>query len=227
MAAKRKPAAKAARKKGSAAKRKPPGRANGASAKAPQSRAKGKTPQRLTAAQQASRDTLIVTRVAQGWPWKRIAAEAGVTIRTAQRAHAAKKAAMPDLMSRDPLAIVRMLVEGFQMSIGDFEAMAVDYAQKHPSAAVGAKKAANDARGDLAALLQATGALPHELGTLRHVVELQNVATQIIGLVVGFEDAVKSMKLPKAQREPVLEAASTVVDGLEVIAGTAKDTTGA
>jgi hypothetical protein len=225
MAAKKKPAAKVATKKGSTAKRKPSSRrANGATAKARSSRAKGKTSQRLTAAQQATRDTLIVTRVAQGWPWAKIAKEAGVTVRTAQRAHAAKKAAMPDLMSMDPLAIVRILVEGFQMSIGDFEAMALDYAEKHPSAAVGAKKAANDARGDLAAILQATGSLPHELGTLRHVVELQAVAKQIIELVVNFEGAVKSMELPKAKREAVLGEASKIADGLESIAGTARET---
>lgn len=178
---------------------------------------------RLNAAQQNLRDTLIVVRVGQDWEWEAIAEEAGISVSQCQRAYKAKRNAMPDLMSMDPLDIVRELVEGFQLSITDFEAMASAYVVDNPPAAVGAKKAANGARADLAALLQATGQLPHELGTLRHVVELRAVVGQIVTVVAGFEAKVKRMKLDPAQKRRVVKAASETRKELESIAGTARE----
>lgn len=193
--------------------------------KRPKTPAKGKAGvpagRRLRAAQQALRDTLIVVRKGQGWTWEVIAEEAGISVSAAKRAYAAKRDAMPDLLEEDPMEIVRRLVEGFLSSIGDFEQMAVAYAEKHPPAAVGAKNGADRARRDLAELLQATGTLPKELGQLRVLVDVRYTVRMIVEAVERFEVSVREAKLPPKKRGPILEASGEVRSRLEEVAGIA------
>jgi hypothetical protein len=174
---------------------------------------------RLTAAQQSLRDSWMVVRISQGWTFPEVAAEAKISVSQAKRAVKAKREAMPALLEQDPVEIITYLVEGFQASIGDFEKMALAYSQAHPSAAVGAKKAANDARASLTTLLQSVRVLPHDLGTMRHLVDLRAVVAAVIDGVEAFEKKVEEEKLPKAKREPVLAAAHELTEKLEKVAG--------
>lgn len=180
----------------------------------------GTTPKgaRLTAAQQALRDTQIVTRKAQGWPWSEIAQEAGISVRAAKDAYKNKRETFPDLLDLDPDEIVRGMIEQLQASVGDLEVMARSYAERHPSAAVGAKRAADAARADLFQMLQAIGLLPLHLGELRVAVELKAVVVHLVDAVSGFEESIREMKLPKAQQRKVLNAASEVRGAMESIA---------
>jgi len=177
---------------------------------------------RLTAARQALRDTLMLTRKAQGWTNGAIAAEAGISVTAAKDAMRNRRETLPDLLDQDPMEIIQNLLEQISASAGDLELMAVAYSEAHPSAAVGAKKAAHEARRDLASLLQATGKLPKELGTLRHLVDVRAVAVQIITGLDEFLEAVRAAKLPPAKRKPILEAADRLERTLETMTGSAE-----
>lgn len=171
---------------------------------------------RLNAAKQSVRDTLIVARRHQNWPWEAIAKEAGISVSATKKAYYARRAVGENLLEEDPIEIIRMLVEGFQLSIGDLEQLAVAAVeQKNLPAAVGAKKGANEARGKLQDLLQSVGVLPHELGTLRWHVEFRSVVVQLVDTMDGFVKTIEGLKLPKDKREQVIEAAAKVRDDLE------------
>lgn len=174
---------------------------------------------RLTVPQQHLRDSLMLQRKAQGWNWPAIAEEAGVSERAARDAVKKLKESSPDLMNMDPVAIVEQLVEGFQASIGDFERMALAYADKHPSAAVGAKKAADDARRNVAEILQATGKLPRELGTIRGVIEVRAVIAVVAQAVFAFREDVSKVKLPAKERAKLDRAAKKLDKSLASAGG--------
>ncbi|HEV2772475.1 MAG TPA: hypothetical protein VGV57_06560 [Thermoleophilaceae bacterium] len=82
------------------------------------------TGSRLSAAKQALRDSLIVTRKGQGWHTEAIAAEAGVNERTVRRVLAEREALGEALLDRDPIDVVRQMATELQASVADFEAMA-------------------------------------------------------------------------------------------------------
>jgi transcriptional regulator with XRE-family HTH domain len=145
----------------------------------------------LTAARQGMRDSLMVARLAQGWTWEEVAAEAGVSKTTAMRAVKARREAMPITLSMDPALIIERAFEGFQLSIADFERLAAAATEKEWLAvAVGAKKGANEAREKVLALLQATGRLPHDLGALRHLIDLRALAARMLDAVADFQQEV-------------------------------------
>lgn len=168
----------------------------------------------LTTAQKSVRDTLIVERRLLGWEWPEIAAETGLSIKQCQRNFKDRVDLMPKLASMDPLEIIEVLVKGFQSSVIDFERMAMAYADRNPSAAVGAKRAAVDTREKLGSLLQSTGQLPHDLGTLHHIYEIRVVAKKIVELVQTFEARVKTIDLPEETQKEILGHAGEISDGL-------------
>jgi hypothetical protein len=225
--AKRPPAKKAPAKKasGKASKKaiKKAGKRSAKRAKATKAKARGP---RLTAAAQSIRDTLIVARKHQEWPWEAIAKEAGISVSATKKAYYSRRAASENLLEQDPIEIIRMLVEGLQLSIGDLEQLAVaGMEERNLAVAVGAKKGANDARGKLQDLLQSVGVLPHELGTLRWHVEFRSVVVQLVDTVDGFVKTIEGLKLPKAKRDEVVAAAVAVRDDLEGM-GTVPDLNG-
>jgi len=136
-------------------------------AKAPTKRAKtearlpekgGSAPQRkLKPGEQAQRDLRILQRRAQGWTWDAIAHAAGMSEKGARLAAARRSAEAPLTLKTDPVQVVEETILGLQTSIADCEELAVRYQDSHPSAAAGAKKAANGARRTVQVLLQATG----------------------------------------------------------------------
>lgn len=192
---------------------------------APKDAPKGK--KGLTNAEKSVRDTLIVERVALGWGWEDVAKEAGLSIEQTKRNYRARLKALPQLLEMDPMKIIELLVQGFQNSILDLETMAKDYGEKHPSAAVGAKKAAVETRKDLAQLLQATGQLPHELGTLRHLVDIRLSVRKLLEIVERFEGKVTTVKLADGSEVEVLEAdaAQELKGGLRELAGESSEPT--
>lgn len=181
---------------------------------------------RLNAAQQSIRDSWIMARIAQGWTWEEAAKEAGIAVKTAKEAVRRRKQVLPNLLEQDPVKIVEEVIQAFQSDAGDFEKMAAAYAESNPSAAIGAKKAAQDARWRMMVLMQSLGILPRQLGTLRHLVEIRGVVGVVIGAVDDFEEAVRGMKLPKAKREEILEASGAVRKELEEVAGGGRGSNG-
>lgn len=182
---------------------------------------------KMDAAQQALRDTMMLQRKAQGWTIEEIAKEAGLSVSGAKKALRKKKEAMPPTLGRDPLEIVAELVEAYDADIGDLERMAAAYAERQPSVAVGAKKAAGSMRWQKTILLQATGQLPRELGTLRVVAEARVVAAVLYDSVEQMEERLKTalekLDLPAAKKKELLAATGTVRGALEDISGTATE----
>lgn len=171
---------------------------------------------RLTAAQQAVRDSLMIQRLAQDWPWEAIAEEAGISLTSAKRAVAARQKNAPLRLNMDPVAVIEKMAEGYQLSIGDLEAIASQAMQSNNlTAAIGAKKGANEARDKILALFQATGRLPQELSQLRHLIDVRQMAVLMMDSMDVFERDVKMAgTLGPAEQRRVLNDAADQVRGV-------------
>jgi len=178
----------------------------------------GKKP---TRAQKSMRDSRIVALRGMGFGFEEIAEAVDLSVRQVERNYYRRIEDLPTLLDMEPLEVIRNLVIGYQNSILDFEQMAAE--TDHVSAAVGAKKGANDARAHLTRLLQATGQLPQELGTLRHIVEVRHVVGVLIDTVESFVAKVESMELDEGDREAIVGEARLVEDKLHEIAGQKSD----
>lgn len=175
---------------------------------------------KLNSAERSVRDTLIVERRGQDWPWEAIAKEVGLTIKATKEAHERKLASLSSMIEMDAAKILERLMEGLQFSIGDLEQMAVAaLEERNVPAAVSAKKAANEAREKLQALMQTTGILPHDLGTIKHQIEFRVVVVEVVNLVHTFVGKIEALDLPDDQRERVQEAAGELTSGLENLDG--------
>lgn len=192
------PPRKPAAKKPAAARKKPQAARSGTDRRAQAKKdvaktgkvAEGSAPsgRRLGAAGQALRDQLMIQRLAEGWTWETIAEEAGISVPAAKKAVKARQESAPFRLDADPVEVVQRIFEGYQLSIGGFEALAVEAAGKNQLAvAVGAKKGANEARDKLLGLLQATGRLPQEMGALRHLIDLRAIATRMLDAMDEFD----------------------------------------
>lgn len=171
---------------------------------------------KLNSAEMSVRDTLIVTRRAQGWSFEAIAKEVKLSRNATEAAYERKRASMTSLLELDAKKILEWLIEGLQFSIGDLEQLAVAAVEeRNMPAAVSAKKAANEAREKLQDLLQTTGILPHDLGTFRHQFEFQVVVVEVVNLVHTFVGKIENLDLPKDAKPLVLEAADELKTGLE------------
>lgn len=184
-------------------------------------RGKARKPSKaLTAAQRSVRDTLMLTRRIQGWDWPEIMAEAGIKRKqTAEELVKAKRESMPKLLDRDEVEIIENLILELQVSIGDFEKIAnAALDGNNLNVAVGAKARADDSREKLRELLQSVGALPHDLGTMTHIIDIRAIVVEINSVVEGFVDVVRALPLPDDQRGLVIEAAEKVAGRLDDIA---------
>lgn len=146
----------------------------------------------------------MMARLAEGWTWEAVAREAGISVSGAKKAVAVRRAAAPMKLRHDPVKIVETAMEGFVRSVSSFELMALEAAsERNWAAAVGAKKGANDARGKILALLQATGRLPQELSALRHLIDLRAIAVRMIDALDGFERAMAQLNIEEETRAAI------------------------
>lgn len=183
----------------------------------------------LTAAERSIRDSLIVTRKAQNWPWAAIAKEVGIGVEATKKAHAEKKATMGHFMETDAAKIIERLMEGLEFSIGDLEQLAVaSLEERNMSAAVSAKRAANEAREKLQNLMQTTGILPNDLGVIKHQLEFRVIVVEIVELVHTFVGNVEPLlpALPEDKRATFQQATAALTTGLERLDGTPVPTNG-
>jgi hypothetical protein len=175
---------------------------------------------KLNSAELAVRDTLIVTRRAQGWSFEAIAKEVKLSRTATETAYERKRASMTSLLELDAKKILEGLIEGLQFSVGDLEQLAVAaLEERNVSAAVQAKKAANEAREKLQDLLQTTGILPNDLGTIRHQIEFHVVVVEVVNLVHAFVGKIEAIDLPADVKPKVLGAADELRTGLESLDG--------
>lgn len=159
---------------------------------------------RLPSVQMQLRDRMIVSRAAQGWLNSMIAAEAKCSERTVERVLARSKE-LPSPLDENPLKLVRRLVTALDLDVADFEAMAFAYAQEHPSAAVGAKKAATERKVELLGILQTLGHVP-DLASLRVPLEAGQMARAMVDAVEAFEDRIDALPLDDEQKAAIADA---------------------
>jgi hypothetical protein len=163
---------------------------------------------RLKPGDQAQRDILILQRRAQGWTWDAIAVAAGLSERRARDAAAKRRAEAPLALKSDPVQIVEDVMLGLQLSVGRFEELAARYQESAPAAAVGAAKAADDARLSVLALLQAVGRLPEDLTALRHITEQRALGGRMVDAIERFSERTRALAANlDAEARAVLEEA--------------------
>ena len=104
-----------------------------------------------------------------------IAAEAKVSVRQVERIVAGNRGVRSPLEDT-PMELLDELAVGYRLAIGDFEAMALAWFDSNQSASLGAKKAADESRGRLAALLEVVGKLPEDMELFRSEAQMQRIA---------------------------------------------------
>lgn len=177
-----------AKSKGAVKRRQSAGAKATATKTAAAAKAAGAHGKRLPALKMALRDSLIVQRKAQLWTWETIAAEAGISVRRAQEVYeeaTRKGGRVPNPLDADPMVLLEDLARGMQLSIGDFEAMASAFIDANPNVALGAKKAADEARARFAELMIRTGKMPEDLELFRSETEMRRIAEQMVEQIEG------------------------------------------
>lgn len=198
MTAKKKPAAKRAPAKKAAAKKKPAAGQRGAAHNAKAKRAAaakrkadaaakaavaaGAKGARLPAPQMGLRNSLILARREQGVPWGEVAKEAHVSVKTAQRVVDAANE-LPSPLDARPMELLEALARGLLRSIADYEGMAFAWQMTNQTAALGAKKAADETRGRLAGLMADVGKLPENLELFRSEMEMRRIAEEMVAVL--------------------------------------------
>lgn len=158
----------------------------------------GATGRRLGSAKQQLRDSMIVARKAQGLSNAMIASEARVTERTVERVLADRRGVRSPL-DESPMQLLEELAVGFRLAIGDYEAMALAWFETNQTAALGAKKAADETRIRLAAFLSDVGKLPSNLELFRSEAEMQRIAEEMVrtmqAVAAGEMDASEAVEV--------------------------------
>lgn len=187
------------------------------------SRKKGK---RLSAAQINLRATVMLTRHIQGWSYEEIAADAGVKVEAARKIVQRRRESFPKLLDRDAVEIIENLALELQLSIADFEAIASAAIEgNNLSVAVAGKARADDAREKLRELLQSVGALPLDLGTMTHIIDIRAVVVEINTSIERFVDAIAAIPMPDDARAAVRAEAKRVSGRLDEIAAAPQNVT--
>lgn len=190
--------------------------------KTPAPRKKPRKPKALakkrTIVEKAIRDQLIMERVAQEWPWKPIAEEAEVTVRRAQQiAKQMKQRGNPMLLRRNPAEIVEWALDQYQATAALYLLSASD--ARTTAESVGALKARDKNIERILALMQATGYLPRNLGTVRVQVEVEVMVEVTLDLISQLQSGELS---PEDFRTRYLETLGAKAGQVPAIEGSGK-----
>jgi hypothetical protein len=145
----------------------------------------GASGKRLSPARALIRNELIVQRrLVDGWSWPKIATEAGVSARQCERIFEDAEKEPSGLLDQRPTEVIEEWLRGYRRSIEQFVAIAAE--ADNSSSAVGALKAANDARDKIIVLLQAVGHTPNDLGRIKIARDLETIARSMFAAVEAF-----------------------------------------
>lgn len=139
----------------------------------------------LSPSQRIARDSLIFQRAAEGWRQGEIAREAGIDTR--QVRNILKKGMDGGdvrLLRKDPVEIVEWALTEYLNSYQGYTAHAAEAVGQEYISAMKARDAVMER---ITRLLQATGKLPRELGTLRHIVDLRAIGERVLIAMDDFE----------------------------------------
>jgi AcrR family transcriptional regulator len=136
----------------------------------------------------------MVTRRGQGWTVDAIAEEARVSARTVQRALNERDVLGQEILDREAVETIRRMAVQFEQAAANLEAIAADHVDSHPAVAVGAIGRAMDARRQVVALLQTTNRLPRDLGEVGNLVDLHEIAREMVTAVKGLKAGTHSVE---------------------------------
>lgn len=152
-----------------------------------------------------------MARLAEGRTHKAVAEEWGLSNRAvgqvAERWNESAKS-----LDAAPLEIVEWLAKMELRSIADLEAMAAANADRNPNVALGAKRAAGEARSRYTELMSAVGKLPENLELFRAESVLRGIADEMVEtmeLLVGGE-------ITAEQAQDAFRRATGTAAGLQV-----------
>lgn len=165
-----------------------------------------KPKKRLSVAEQFERNQQIVSQKVRGIPWSQIAREHGISIQRCQQIFAEWRESNPTLRTHDPVEIVDELLYGYQATVEDLAVLAAK-PTINDAVRVGAHNSKMKAYREMAELLQAIGALPNDLGTLRLLVDGQITAERVVTVLERFD-------LPEEAWDELLEALGGAPAGL-------------
>jgi len=134
------------------------------------------------------RDALIFSRHEQGRTQKRIAQEAGISERAVRTIVNDRKALGAALLDRGPVDNVRRMAAQYEDMAVNCEALAVALVETQPAVALGAMAQAMAARRQLADLLQAANRMPRDMGYLGDLLDIREVAEEMVTAVRDFRD---------------------------------------
>lgn len=135
----------------------------------------------LTSAQKAFRDLIALEMLADGASYAQVSAIDGRSqsaLKSLREKYLrASGSAVPDLLRQDPVRIVEDMLRRKQVAWRLFAQVAMT--TDHPSSRIGAIKGMIAADERTVELLQHVGKLPKELGTLRHVIDVREIAERM------------------------------------------------
>lgn len=142
-------------------------------------------PERLTVAQQFERNVKIVLARHRGASYATVAEKHGLSVIQCKRIVKAFREANPTLRHQNPVEIVDEMLEGYMADLNDLNDV-VEKAE-HEAAKTGAINARRQVREKITELLQAVGALPHDLGTLRVEMDAQVTVTKVLAILKRYQ----------------------------------------
>lgn len=167
----------------------------------------------LSRAEERLRNGAIRGRAAQGRSTTEIAEEFHVSKRTVERVLSSSEP-VDSPLGKSAIRLVRELADGFQRDIGDFEAMAAmastPAAGPNWPVALGSKKAAHEARKDLAWLMQQLGRLPMDLAHMRTAIDAHQIGSAMVEAVEAFEESIDRLPLDDEQQAAIADAAANL-----------------
>lgn len=132
----------------------------------------------ITAAEKVERDRQIVAAKARSLSDATVADTFKVSERTVRDVMTAFRKGQPTLKSVDPIEVVEQVLFELRGSIEELAMVAAT--TKNDNVRVGAIKARIEALNQTTALMQATGVLPHDLGTLKVDMDVRAFAATVL-----------------------------------------------
>ena len=136
--------------------------------------------------QLALRDTAIMARLHEGVSRLAVSAEFAISRQAVDGVMARWRKARSPLEGK-PMEMIDWLARRYLRQVGDLEVMAAVNAERNPSVALGAKKAAGDALTRYTELMISVGVLPENLSLIRAEAVLRHLADEMVEAMFKVE----------------------------------------
>lgn len=162
----------------------------------------------ITNAERAERDAALVRDRLRGQSWPYLSSKYDLTVRACREVFDRwREQNQPTYQGRDPIHIVHSMLDRLESWVEQLAEVADSTASA--SVQINAINAQLNALTKTAELMQATGILPHDLGTLRIELDIQTLAVRLVQVLTengaspqmkrAILDALKSDAMPQPE----------------------------